>query len=101
MEAVLLLLLLLLVVVVDTPALAPRWARPRTCRRMPGLSMTFSGGASGCNEGLHINTLKANNHLSPDAVGKAIEELLFAGVVYTTVDGGVLDRGTNSFSRDL
>ena len=43
-------------------------------------------GASGCNEGMHINALKANNQLSPDAVGKAIEELLFAGAAYTTVD---------------
>ena len=43
-------------------------------------------GESSCNEGLHINNLKARCHMSQDVLGRAIDELLSAGAAYTTMD---------------
>jgi replication factor A2 len=41
---------------------------------------------SDSSEGLHLNVIRVKSQLSIDAVSKAVEELLSAGCVYTTLD---------------
>ncbi|KAA8908342.1 replication factor A2 [Sphaerosporella brunnea] len=37
-------------------------------------------------EGMHVNNIRIKSHLPRDVVAKAVEELLAAGIVYTTLD---------------